>query len=60
MIYDKIDKMLDYIDVPAIYGIVFAITFTDIETALKVLSFIIATGYTCWKWITEYKKKRRK
>jgi hypothetical protein len=49
------NKILDYFDVPVLHCVAIAITFTDIETALKFVSLLLAIGYTIWKWISEYK-----
>jgi len=50
-------KLLDYFDVPVLHFIAIAITFTDIENALKLLSLCLAIGYTLWKWRSEFLKK---
>ena len=50
-------KLLDYLDVPVLHFIAIAITFTDIENALKLLSLCLAIGYTVWKWRSEFLKK---
>jgi hypothetical protein len=52
-------KLLDYFDVPFLHCVAIAITFTDIENALKLLSLLIAIGYTLWKWRSEFKHKRK-
>jgi hypothetical protein len=53
------NKILDYFDVPVLHCVAIAITFTDIETALKFISLLLAIGYTIWKWISEYKHKKK-
>ena len=50
-------KLLDYFDVPLLHCVAIAITFTDIENALKLLSLLLAIGYTLWKWRSEFLKK---
>lgn len=50
-------KLLDYFDVPVLHCVAIAITFTDIENALKLLSLLLAIGYTVWKWRSEILKK---
>ena len=52
-------RILDYFDVPLLHCVAIAITFTDIENALKIISLLIAIGYTVWKWTTEYKNKKK-
>ena len=52
-------KLLDYFDVPVLHFIAIAITFTDIENALKLLSLLLAIGYTLWKWRSEFLNKRK-
>ena len=57
-------KLLDYLDVPVLHFIAIAITFTDIENALKLFSLLLAsihsdlihlllskTFYRLWKTI---------
>lgn len=50
-------KLLDYFDVPVLHCVAIAITFTDIENALKLFSLLLAIGYTLWKWRSEFLKK---
>ena len=52
-------RLLDYIDVPLLHCIAISITFTDAENALKILSLLLAIGYTLWKWRNEFLKKRK-
>ena len=52
-------RLLDYIDVPLLHCIAISITFTDVEYGLKIFSLLLAIFYTLWKWITEYKNKRK-
>ena len=52
-------RLLDYFDVPFLHCVAIAITFTDIETALKFISLLLAIGYTVWKWTSEYKNKKK-
>jgi len=53
------NRLLDYFDVPLLHCIAIAITFTEIENALKIFSLLLAIGYTIWKWISEYKHKNK-
>jgi hypothetical protein len=53
------NRLLDYFDVPLLHCIAIAITFTEIENALKLFSLLLAIGYTVWKWTTEYKNKKK-
>ena len=53
-------KIVDYIDVPLLHVLAIGITFTNLEMVLKLTSLLLAIGYTCWKWINEYKKKHGK
>jgi hypothetical protein len=52
-----VTKLLDYFDVPVLHCVAIAITFTDIENALKLFSLLLAIGYTVWKWRSEFLKK---
>lgn len=52
-------KLLNYLDVPLLHCVAIAITFTDIENALKIFSLLLAIGYTLWKWRSEFKNKRK-
>lgn len=52
-------RILDYFDVPLLHFIAIAITFTDIENALKLLSLCLAIGYTLWKWRSEFLNRRK-
>jgi hypothetical protein len=52
-------KLLDYFDVPVLHFIAISITFTDAESALKLLSLCLAIGYTLWKWRSEFLNKRK-
>jgi hypothetical protein len=33
-------------------------SFSDIETALRILVLVVGLGYSVWKWHSEYKKRR--
>jgi len=35
------------------------ITFLHVENTLKVISLLVATGYTVWKWVKEWKKTKK-
>ena len=52
-------RFLDYLDVPLLHFIAISITFTDAEGGLKIFSLLLAIGYTVWKWVTEYKNKKK-
>ena len=52
-------RILDYFDVPLLHCVAIAITFTDIENALKIISLLIAIGYTVWKWRSEFLNRRK-
>jgi len=52
-------RILDYFDVPLLHCVAIAITFTDIENALKVISLLLAIGYTLWKWRSEFLNRRK-
>lgn len=52
-------RILDYFDVPLLHCVAIAITFTDIENALKVISLLLAIGYTLWKWRSEFKNRKK-
>jgi len=34
------------------------ISFSEIEDSLKIISLILAIGFTVWKWHHEYKKDK--
>jgi hypothetical protein len=53
------NRLLDYFDVPLLHCVAIAITFTDIENALKLFSLLLAIGYTVWKWRSEFLNKRK-
>lgn len=57
---ERIDTLLDYLDVPALHGIAIAITFTNVENLLKIISLTAAIGYTIWKWRHEYINRKKK
>ena len=52
-------RLLDYFDVPLLHCVAIAITFTDIENALKLFSLLLAIGYTLWKWRSEFLNRRK-
>ena len=35
------------------------VTFLNVEGTLKITSLLLAIGYTCWKWRTEYQKNKK-
>ena len=51
-------KLIDYIDVPILHVLAICVTFTEIETVLKITSLLLAIGYTTWKWVSEYKRRK--
>ena len=51
-------RVVDYIDVPVFHIIAIMVTFTDVEAYLKIVSLLLAIGYTTWKWTHEYKKRK--
>lgn len=53
-----VGKILDNADVPLLHIIAISLTFTDIEGYLKIVSLLLAIGYTTWKWRHEYKKRK--
>lgn len=53
-----IHKILDWIDVPLLHILAIGVTFTNVEVFLKITSLLLAIGYTTWKWISEYKKRK--
>lgn len=55
-----IHKVTDNIDVPILHILAIGLTFTDIESYLKIISLLLAIGYTAWKWSWEYRKKKNK
>lgn len=56
----KINILLDIIQVFTAYTIAFTISLMECSEYLKSLSFLIATGYTTWKWLKEYKESKKK
>ena len=41
-------------------GVIGKVTKEDIAVVLSIISYAIAIGYTVWKWIVEYKDRKRK
>ena len=54
-----IQKITDYFDVPVLHILAIGITFTDVENVLKIVSLLLAIGYTVFKWSCEYKKRKK-
>ena len=52
-------RLLDYLDVPLLHFIAISISFTNAESTLKIVSLLLAIGYTVWKWRSEFKNKRK-
>ncbi len=59
MSHDQFNKIADYFDVPLLHILAVGLTFTDVENYLKIVSLIVAIGYTGWKWRTDYKKHKK-
>lgn len=59
MSQEQFHKLADYFDVPLLHVLAIGITFTDVENTLKIVSLILAIGYTAWKWKSEYKKRKK-
>ena len=36
------------------------ISFTNVAEWLKIVSLLLAIGYTAWKWFTDYSEKQSK
>lgn len=53
-------KVADYFDVPLLHILAIGITFTDVENILKLVSLLLAIGYTGWKWHFEWEKAKKK
>ena len=51
------NKIADYFDVPMLHVLAIGITFTDVENVLKIVSLLLAIGYTIFKWRCELKKR---
>lgn len=41
-----------------ISGAALTLSFSDIESVLKIFSLLMAIGYTSWKWFQEWYKSR--
>lgn len=52
-------RLLDYFDVPLLHFVAISITFTNAESTLKIVSLLLAIGYTIWKWRHEFKNKHK-
>lgn len=52
-------RLLDYFDVPVLHFVAISITFTNAESALKIVSLLLAIAYTIWKWRSEFKNKKK-
>jgi len=55
-------KLLSDLDVIQILSVnlgAIGITLLDIEVGIKIICGIAATGYTCWKWHSEYKNSKK-
>jgi len=38
----------------------FFLTFTNVESTLKILALTVTISYGLWKWYTEWKKENKK
>lgn len=56
---EQFNRLADYFDVPLLHVLAIGITFTDVENTLKLVSLLLAIGYTGWKWRSEYKKRKK-
>lgn len=52
-------RLLDYFDVPLLHFVAISISFTNAESALKIVSLLLAIGYTVWKWRSEFINKKK-
>lgn len=52
-------KNIDIIQVLSINGLGWSTYLTDIESVFKICSIAIVSGYTAWKWYSDYKKKQK-
>jgi hypothetical protein len=41
------------------HALAIIINISNVSDWLKVLSLVLAIGYTTWKWITDYKKEQK-
>lgn len=41
------------------HALAITITFTNVVEWLKIVSLLLAIGYTAWKWYYEYKKSKK-
>lgn len=58
-----INKTFEYLEVPMPTFMAISLTLTNAELAMKMLSLILASLYTIWKWRKDYLdriKKREK
>jgi hypothetical protein len=55
----SLQKIADYFDVPILHILAISITFTEVENVLKIVSLLLAIGYTAFKWSCEYKKRKK-
>jgi len=49
----------DVLQVIGAHVLAIGLSFTNIELALKIVSLSLAIGYTAWKWVTEYNKRKK-
>lgn len=55
MIHKLLHDHPDVLSVILAHTAAIGITFTNVELTLKIISLLLAIGYTAWKWIREYK-----
>lgn len=42
------------------HALAIVITLTDVSDWLKIVSLLLAIGYTAWRWITDVKNLKKK
>ena len=40
------------------HALAIVVTFTNVSESLKIISLLLAIGYTGWKWYTDLKEKK--
>lgn len=58
--HPKIHDTADVITVIAVHVSAIGITLLNVEMGLKIISLLVAIGYTAWRWFSEYKKRNKK
>lgn len=54
----RLNNFIESLDVPIITTLTVSLSFTTIETVMKILALLIGAGYSAWKWYTEWKKHK--